>query len=274
MASPSRLPVIATLAAALRFVWEGRQGFWYTAFLPVLVLTALNVLGASMAVPVDPANPDAGVQAPLFVAVGANLALLALYVMFAVAWHRRWLLPNESVTYGTALKWDARKTRFLVRLFLIAGCAICVMVPIFLVFTLIGLGAGPAGTIPPATAISALIVAIAGYMVMGRLMPLLPAAAVDDPLTFRDCWTLTSGVTWRLMVIILLPGIVFGAINLTAELLLSMLMENIGLGGSLVGVGLESLLLQTVSFFGIAVSVTALSITYQTLKQTLPVAPD
>jgi len=274
MASPSRLPVFPTLMLALRFVWDGRLGFWYTAFLPVLVLTVLNTLGAAMAVPADPANPEAGSYAPPFIVVLANLALLALYVMFAVAWHRRWLMPNESVTYATALRWDGRKTKFLVRLFLIAACAFAVMLPIFLFFQLIGLGAGPAGAIGPGTVFGAVLMVLCGYAVMGRLMPLLPAAAVDDSLDFRGCWAMTTGVTGRLMLIVLLPGLIFGALNLAAEAVIDALVSRTGLGGSLVAVAIEGFALQIVAFFGIAVGVTALSISYQSLKQTLPAPPD
>ncbi len=274
MAAASRLPVLSTLWLALRFVWDGRRGFWYTAFLPVLVLTVLNTLGAALALPVDPADPAAGSYAPPFVVITAHIALLALYVMFAVAWHRRWLLPNESVTYATALKWDGRKTKFLIRLFLIAVCAFAVMLPIFVLFQFLGLGASPDGAIKPGTAFGAILMILAGYAVMGRLMPLLPAAAVDDDIDFRGCWALTAGVTWRLMVIILLPGIVFGALNLAVEAAVNAGLNGIGLGGSLVAVAVESFGLQILSFFGIAVGVTALSITYQSLKQTLPVPAD
>jgi len=274
MAAPSRLPVLSTMLRALRFVWDDRQGFWYTAFLPVLVLTVLNTLGAALAVPVDPADPSAGAYAPPFIAIVAHLALLALYVMFAVAWHRRWLLPGESVTYATALKWDARKTKFLVRLFLIAACAFAVMLPMFFFSQLLGLAGGPGDTVTPGTALSAVLTILVGYAVMGRLMPLLPAAAVDDPLDLRGCWAMTSGVTGRLMMIILLPGLVFGALNLAAEAAVDALLAGIGLGGSLVAVAVESFGLQIISFFGIAVGVTALSITYQTLKQTLPAPAD
>jgi len=273
MAVPSRLPVLSTMLRALQFVWEGRQGFWYTAFLPVLVLTVLNTLGAALAVPVDPADPSAGAYAPPLIAIAAHIALLALYVMFAVAWHRRWLLPGESVTYATALKWDARKSKFLVRLLLIAVCAFAVMLPMFVLAQLLGLTGGPGDVITPGTAFSAVITILVGYAVMGRLMPLLPAAAVDDPLDLRSCWALTSGVTGRLMVILLLPGLIFGALNLAAEAAVDTLLAGIGLGDSLVAVAVESFGLQIISFFGIAVGVTTLSIAYQTLKQTLPAPP-
>ena len=58
------------------------------------------------------------------------------------------------------------------------------------------------------------------------------------------------------------------------EIAVNALLDGIGLGGSLVAVAVESFGLQILSFFGIAVGVTALSIAYQSLKQTLPAPAD
>ncbi|MCZ6743332.1 MAG: hypothetical protein O7D31_01415, partial [Alphaproteobacteria bacterium] len=39
-------------------------------------------------------------------------ASIAAWVLFAVAWHRSYLVPNEATTVRAALRWGRRQTRF------------------------------------------------------------------------------------------------------------------------------------------------------------------
>ena len=90
---------------------------------------------------------------------------------------------------------------------------------------------------------------------------------------FRACWAATSGATGSLLLIVLLPSLVFGALSMAVGILLAQLLAGIGLGQSLTGVALHAFLMQSLSFFGIAVGVSALSISYDRLKPGSVAAP-
>ena len=261
-AAPDRIPMLATLLLAFRFVWGERQSFWYTAFLPVLVLSALDV--AQIASLIE--TPE-GLRPQLLVQLLSMLANLLLETMFAVAWHRRWLVPNENVTYATALKWDARKTRFIARLFGIFGCVLLVALPLSMLMGASGIGVQPGAAPRPVDLVAALVLMSVSIVIVARLYVLLPATAVDDPLSFVQAWRLTRGNTWRMMLVIVIPAALLMVCVLIVHLVLDGLFMAAGLSQSLIGTFVLGLIVFTVGFFWIAVGVSALSIAYQHLRE-------
>lgn len=260
MSSPP-LPVLPTVIDAYRFVWDGRRVFILTAALPVVVLSlagiALNLLPERGLVQVDLPDRAEPVSALSLQDIAASLISLLAYTMFAVAWHRKWLVGPEGITVWTALRWDHRKSRFLIRLIGIGAICTLSVFPMTLILGI--LGAGLQAILPfAAVAISAL----AG-LIFARLVLVLPAAAVDAPMTFRESWARVTGNNWRVLLICILPQLPISLLATMLLLLAAGVLNALGLGGTLTGALALSLMTETVSYFGIAVGVTALSITYR-----------
>lgn len=259
------LPILSTVIDAYRFVWDGRRVFILTAALPVVVLSlagiGLSLLPQQGLIQLDMPDRAEPVSALSVQDLAGSLISLLAYTMFAVAWHRKWLVGPEGITIWTALRWDQRKSRFLLRLIGIGVICTLSVFPMTLVLGI--LGSGMQAILPfAALAISAL----AG-LIFARLVPVLPAAAVDDPMTFRDAWGLVTGNNWRVLLICILPQLPISLLATMLVLLMAGLLGGLGLGGTLTGTLALNLMTETVSYFGIAVGVTALSITYRHLTQ-------
>ncbi|MEE8544434.1 MAG: hypothetical protein V3T29_01340, partial [Alphaproteobacteria bacterium] len=126
-----RVPVFKTVLGAYAFVWQARKDFVSLALPLVVAVAIVSVLYGWLWPPVFPftleefeaamANRRGGSTPAMIVLAVFNWAV---YVVFAVAWHRRYLVPAEATTVGAALRWRRRQTRFLLLLilvFLIAG---------------------------------------------------------------------------------------------------------------------------------------------------------
>lgn len=102
-------------------------------------------------------------------------------------------------------------------------------------------------------------------LVCSRFLPWFPAAAVDYPLGFADSWRLGRGKTWRLMWIFAIPTIEFA---IPIELLgwgAGLILATTGLGGSLTASLLYFLLTQGIAYFGLAITVSCISIAFRDL---------
>ena len=115
--APRRMvPVGACIIEAYRYVWANRGEFLRTAMLPVVGLSLLIVaLGYFFPEPLIRMDENGQMVSLSFAAVLQLVAQAAFYSMFAVAWHRKWLISEEGTTIGTALGWDSRKTKFFLR---------------------------------------------------------------------------------------------------------------------------------------------------------------
>ena len=261
------LPVLNTIASAYRFVWEDRAALVRIAALPVVGLalagTVLDALLPDQPLPtpsedgsIDPADIPFNIGGLV-----QTVLTLCFYVMFAVAWHRKWLLPAESVTVWSALRWDGRKTRFLVRLIgmsllSMAGALPAAVVAVVLTYT---------GLLP--IQVGTLMIVAALLVTFARLSLVFPATAVDDPLSVKGCWLLTQKNGLRMLVIVIAPAL---PITILQVLVLSVL-YSVGaaadLFATLTGALALALLQQAFSYAGIAVGVTALSISYDHFRK-------
>ncbi len=194
-----------------------------------------------------------------------ELVSLIIYVMFAVAWHRRYLLPHERTTVWRALRWDKRKTRFLLRFVgvVIFATAIATAVIFSEVFSLWLMDVERLSEMdsPIVTAVAVIGVLIL-YVAMARLFLWLPATAIDDMLRFRELWRLGKRNTWRLFWIWLVVLAPILCVGLAVELLFPEDNGDMGLTEFMIGAtpGLG------INFIFIAVAVTSLSICYRRLK--------
>ena len=257
------LPVISTVMDAYAFVWEQRRDFLLYAFLPVLIgalaQTLLTVfLAPAVGVPngAEAPQPVGGPSAAVVIGFVIGFAVsLVLYVMFAVAWHRRFLV-EEQTTVGAALRWGPRHMQFLGRIGVLAlvGVPILVLLPMT--------RAENAGLTVPLL----FIVMIVTVLAYARLLLLLPAAAIDERLTIQGAWQLTRGLGGRMFGIAVLPLIPILFVSAIATAPLRAAIIAFGLSESFTAIFVSALVEQVFAFAGFAVAVSALSIAYRDLK--------
>jgi hypothetical protein len=255
-----KLAILSTARGAYRFVWQHRRRFISLAFPAIVVLSIVAALV------VRPYSPAVGHELG-WGEIVASVAELVLWVMFAVAWHRRYLAPAVAAsTVGQALMWRRRHARFLlaalgIGLLVLLGSAVIGAV-VYLIA-----GDGPGGAmIFPASALAILY----SLYVYARLSLLFPARAVDRQLGFAECIRLTRGNGWRLVAILVLVIAPFW-IALSIGLAMTAILGTFGgMTGTLIG----ALFHQGLNFAGIAIGVSALSIAYRELVPAAAVTDD
>ncbi len=279
-----RVAVFKTVLGAYAFVWQARKDFVSLAIPLVVVLAIVAALHGWLWPPVFATTLEELEAAMADRRGGSMLGMIilvvfnwAVYVVFAVAWHRSYLIPAEATTVGAALRWRRRQTRFLLLLilaFLIAGVA-----PVIgtIVVTVIGVLviADESQLIiwtPILVAVSVVMVFLA-LPIYGRLTMWFPSTAVDHRMSLGECWAFSRGNGWRLGVLILLaalPAIIpVGVINFVSLGIVS----GAGLGGSLTLQLILALVQNGIGFIGTAASVSALSIAYRELMAAGRAAP-
>lgn len=212
----------------------------------------------------------------------AGLAFFAvscvLYVMFAVAWHRKYLIPAEVMTVGRALSWGREKTRFLLyfalSVLLVFVIAIPIMGAAILVASMIGGGAmmtadglqgmSGVGMIPVVVAFIAIMA------IFARLSLVFPAIAVGRrDFGFKAAWATTKGRSLGMLGVMILPSLLALVASIPVALI-GLILGSTGLLGTLTGGALVALVGQGLSYVAIAFAVSALSAAYDTLDGTVP----
>lgn len=258
---PDNFQPFEILTDAYRFLWKEREDFLKLVMLPVV---ALAILGAVLMAllpgagtldqgMVDAAGKDQGGIRVGLADILQLLAVLVFYAMFAVAWYRRTLMPGGEGTVGSMLRWDARKMRFLIMFVAVFFITACFSFPLALLIGMAGL--------PEIIGMPVMVGVVA--IVFGRLSLVFPAAALDRKMGLKDAWTFSKGKGWRLGLIMLLPPIPIAILDIMILLPLHGLLGGIGLGGTMTGDLVTGLVEHTLSFAGIAASVTALGFAYR-----------
>lgn len=265
-----KLPILSTARGAYAFVWRHRRRFFALAFPAIVVLAILTALVVWLPPLVGPAGEEGGdpavVRGLSWGEILVSIVTMIVWVLFAVAWHRRYLIPAEAATVGEALRWRHRQTRFLLITFGISLLAFVIgsfggMAAFGLLVAMDAFLAsrGEVASLPPVLAI--LVAYSLGLFIYARLSLLFPATAVDHRLNLRECFKLTRGNGWRLVIILTLVTAPFLITRFLGLATIALFGFFAGLTGTLIGVFIE----QTLTFAGIAVGVSALSIAYREL---------
>jgi hypothetical protein len=260
--------IFAILNDSYRFLWEARRDLAAYAFLPVVIVAVAQTVllwGSGDWVAIfDPAARGAEGARPQAITIGpqviANLFVsMAAYMMFAVAWHRRFLVGNEGQTVGAALRWGPRHWRFALRFVTVMAVmgflAVVMSFPLRLV----------AAANPPLVPVAVVAFVLAFIAIYGRLQLVFPGAAVGTRTGLKDSFMLTRGKTGLMFGIAVLPplpplAVVFLVVSPVAG-------ELIGLVGPSVSLLLVLLLVeQAFTFIGIAAGVTTLSIVWRAVS--------
>ena len=279
-----RVPVFKTVLGAYAFVWQARKDFVSLAIPLVVMLAIVGALYGWLWPPLFATTPEE-IEAAMAnrwggaMLVGLLFAAIyvAVFIMFAVAWHRRYLVPDELTTVRAALRWGWRQTRFLlltIAVGLIAALAYAVSLT---VVSLIGglLLRDQGQTAIGGLAFAALVIAagLLALSIYGRLSMWFPSTAVDHRMSLRACWAFSRGNGWRLALIIVLVTIPFLVLMLVVYVPLAFAMLGTGLFSSLTLQFLVSLVQLAISFIGTAAGVSALSIAYAELTAAGRAAP-
>jgi small-conductance mechanosensitive channel len=173
--------------------------------------------------------------------------------MFAVAWHRRFLVPQESATFYVAYRWRTRHSRFL---FVSISIGLLIMFGV-IVPLLIGALVGPVVVVFLAASV------IIGGLVGARLSLLLPATAVDDLMNFNQAWELAHRNSWRILAVFLLSAIPVG---IAASVFGFLLTSLFGDAPSPPGLFVMAFTNELFGFASAALGVTVLSEAYRMLR--------
>ncbi len=275
-----KLAIRDLILEVFSFLWTNRQDLFRMIAAPVLALSVINTAAAAL-VP-RPETPTTEIQTAATITTALLIGVsFIFYVMFAVAWHRRCLKPEEQTTIWTALRWDKRKTLFTIRSMIIGVILVGVAITAGVFVAILGGGAGMVGTIgtgaegkaiPTILGVVGTLVIIAVVLLMNsRLALWLPAAAVDDNLTLMETWVLARGNTWRIFAIVLLasaPGILFFFVM---DSVMKFAAQSLGMGDTLTFRLIASLALNLANYIVIAIGVSALSSIYKELRH--PTSP-
>ncbi|MBY6140171.1 hypothetical protein KUV26_12050 [Leisingera daeponensis] len=132
------------------------------------------------------------------------LTIVAVQIWVFVSWHRFVLLEEYPSGLLPAFRGD-RMLAYVGNALLIFLVALAVMIPAGVIAALVGgiAGEGGAAVIALVIILFALFTAVAIY----RLTPILPAAAIGQPLKLRDAWDKTRGTTGTIMLLVVLLGL-------------------------------------------------------------------
>jgi len=274
------LTLFASLGAAYHFLWNERRDLFAYAFLPVILVSFVQIAGlwatgdwqlhfdppaaAPPPVPAEPGAPQIMINfddvdpTHLIAFIANGVASFVAYVMFAVAWFRRYLIGPEGMTVGAAMRWGPRQWRFISRFFMLVG----------LVLLLGFLITGPINLLTSVNPMLGIFgraaIVVGSLLITSRLLLVLPAAAIDQRFGFRDAGNVTRGKSWYMLGIYLfslLPALF--ALVIVAQLLA-------GLSDSLSKPSLSFLFVvllvqQAIMFVAIASQVTALAEAFRQL---------
>jgi hypothetical protein len=259
-----------------QFLWANRPDLVRMIAAPVLALSILHMALATVFKDYA-ATATSGITMLQFFALVVAIALpTVFYVMFAVAWHRRCLRPEEQTTILIALKWDRRKTLFLFRFILISVISLVAALPVLIVSGIVGwtgaTGMAVGGAGGPTTAVLIvqvikLILLFVVMLVQVRLSLLLPATALDQKLTLMEAWVIGRGNSWRLLAVLLLSVAPAMVIVLLVGSAVGAISQATGLGATLTFRFIGQLALDFASYIVVAASVSALSMSYRALRQ-------
>lgn len=284
------LQVWETIGDCYRFIWAERRAWFDYVLAPVVAISVIPLLLmwaflGTFQLPLGPNGmPDFETSGGSIVAAMALiwLLMLVIYVSFAVAWHRRFLLGPDVTSAGELFSWQRRHWAFVWRGVLVALLAFAIAFAIgFAVSIVLGIvgsilasgGNSGAGLFLGGIAWIAMTLVI--FALMAGPLLVFPATAVEDEeFTIRSGWQIASGNRWRMVGIYL-----FGAF---IPVFIIQILLALALGGGIMAMmdpesadtihqsfsfGLVlNLISNAIYFLGVAIGVSMLSIMYRRLR--------
>ncbi len=273
-----RIPVFRIVTEAYAFLWQQRRDFLFLgapAFMVVAILsTLLTVLFPELSSDIDEGMEPEVPGTFLLIALPIIVIWVAVWMMFAVAWHRKYLVPDDDVTVRAAYHWRPRHTRFLGAAIVVGLWAGLTFVLVF--FTAIAVSGPFTRSLWPEAAPEQWVLAMIGLVVWwiaelsaafvaARYSMLLPSSTVGQRMSSAESWKFTRGNGWRLALIYILIAIAAFVITLPIDLL----SDSDGIIANVVAMLLD----EFVWFVTAALYISVLSIAYRRLMTVMPPAP-
>lgn len=141
------------------------------------------------------------------------LGMLITACWIVVEWHRFVLLAEYPKGWIPQFRVD-RVLSYVGHGFLLGFAAVILLIPV-------AIASGIASSMSQSSGVVVLGLGALGVIVcLYRLVVLLPAAAIGQPLTFKQAWDATRGAEGAIFVLLIVSGLIQGAVNLiTAPLM-------------------------------------------------------
>ena len=260
-----KLPVFQTVAEIWRFISRERRDLFFLAAPFVVVLSIINTILIGLAPPGEPGDlAIASLALRVILPIQVTFGIIVT-TLFSVTWHRRYLLPEKSLTVSATLNWTQRHWRFLRALVIFFAIYMALIMPFSILVSLLLLFSDPtASTLVPIAAVFPFLM----YF-LARLSLLFPAAAVDERLTVKACWQRTKNNGWRIFSIYLLSSLPVFLLVAAIGAVISFVVP--AASTSITLLFLSGLVRQMAFYFSFAVGISVLSHVYAIL--TLRPAP-
>lgn len=188
--NPRKLDVIAAVREAYSGAWTHLGEMLRLIWLPGVLYLALSLTGALLA--------DKG---QIVIRTLIEMASLFLWPIIAVAWHR-FILLGETPVGTYQITFGRREARFLI----VSFCLVLMMMPGYLIAASTA-GMPELGPSASLIGFAGILLAFVGIYFLVRLLLLLPAVAIDEPVNVRLILERTRGNFWRLVVLCVLSSL-------------------------------------------------------------------
>lgn len=257
-----KLDVVATVLEAYRGAYAHFFDLVRLVWLPVLVYIVANIAQQEfMQAQMEGLDPNADpmmAMAQTFTWPVVLLMLVALFTwpMIAVAWHRFVLLGDRGQG-PVNFHFGRREAIFLLTSIFVA---LFTLPSLILIFTAAGIGEAGGAGVMLVLSVLAIVLLIAAVYYSIRLLLLLPAVAIGEPLNARYILDITRGNFWRLFGIHLLNALILVGISILVSLVALIFISIPGL--AFVNYALQALVIIVYQITSVAI----LSIAYRDLS--------
>lgn len=232
-----KLPIQSAIVRIHKTLWSSRYVLLLCIIIFALALTIYNFLVVGMFCTRSFEHcVIKETMSPFVRLLILYLPNLLIFLMFSASWHSRCLCLEERVTFWASLKWDIRKTKYLLcsLLFVLGAFAVVVIPTLIATFIIFAINLAVAIKIVPpmsflATSwILSVPMVILFLLVFLRLSIYLVPTAIGFPMSILESWLLGRGNSWRIIYLFC-----FSEISL---LILYTIMELVVLNSNLEGI--------------------------------------
>ncbi len=194
-----KVPFLDTAVESFYFVFSNLGRFFALGWLP-LVIGVASSMASGFLTETGSGENRSGADWVIYIVLLA--ASIAMYIVFAVRWHRFFLLDERESVFGEILA--ARNWRFLGYTLLLTYAPFVPMLIEYFVgsetfWSWAVPGTGRMASMEILTLAGLYLFAVTLFTILLRFYLVLPATAVGRPLTLGDAWDIMRGNSWRLI---------------------------------------------------------------------------